>query len=133
VARWPNLSLRRREEHSVSDWSRQRTLDVVSHWLTIPGVKVVWDEAKNRSNQKKHGVTFEEASRLFTSAADYLEIFDEAHSEEEDRFIAIGPVTRGVVLVVWTERDEAEVRIISARWATGRERELFFKYFRREK
>jgi len=96
-------------------------------------VKVAWDEAKNRSNQKKHGVTFEEASRLFTSAADYLEIFDAAHSEEEDRFVAIGPVTRGVVVVVWTERDEEEIRIISARWATDRERELFFKYLRREK
>jgi uncharacterized protein len=97
------------------------------------GVKVVWDEAKNRSNQKKHGVAFEEAGRLLTSAADYLEIFDEAHSDEEDRFIAIGPVTRGVVLVVWTERDEEELRIISARWATAAERELFFKYLRREK
>ena len=96
-------------------------------------VKVVWDDAKNRANRKKHQVTFEEASRLFTSAVDYLEIFDAAHSDEEDRFIAIGPVTRGIVLVVWTERDEEEIRIISARWATGRERELFYKYLRREK
>jgi len=96
-------------------------------------VRVVWDEAKNRANQRKHGVTFEEASRLFTSAADYLEIFDAAHSDEEDRFIAIGPVTRGIVLVVWTELDEEEIRIISARWATDRERELFLEYLRREK
>ena len=96
-------------------------------------VKVVWDEAKSRSNQKKHGVTFEEASQLFTSAADYLEIFDAVHSEDEDRFIAIGPIARGIVLVVWAERDEEEIRIISARWATRREHELFLKYLRREK
>lgn len=96
-------------------------------------MKVVWDEAKNRINERKHGVTFEEASRLFTSSVDYLEIFDAAHSEEEDRFIAIGPLTRGIVLVVWTERDEDEIRIISARWATDRERELFLEYLRRAK
>jgi uncharacterized protein len=97
------------------------------------GVKIIWGEAKNRANLQKHGVTFEEASRLFTSTADYLEIFDAAHSDEEDRFIAIGPITRGIVLVVWTERDEEEIRIISARWATDRERELFAEYLRRTK
>ncbi len=96
-------------------------------------MKVVWDEAKNRANLQKHGVTFEEAGRLFTSAADYLEIFDAAHSDEEDRFIAIGPITPGIVLVVWTERDEGEIRIISARWATDRERDLFAEYLRRAK
>ena len=69
-------------------------------------VKVDWDDAKNVANQKKHGVSFQEASVLFTSGADYLEIFDEAHSDDEDRFIAIGPIVRDLVLVVWTEREE---------------------------
>ncbi|MEE8583628.1 MAG: BrnT family toxin [Acidobacteriota bacterium] len=59
---------------------------------------------------------------------DYLEIFDEDHSEQEDRFIAIGPITHGVVLVVWTERDEGVIRIISARWSTKRERNLYYSY-----
>jgi uncharacterized DUF497 family protein len=53
---------------------------------------------------------------------DYLEIFDEGHSDEEERFIAIGPVARGVVVVVWTEQEEDTTRIIGARWATKRER-----------
>ena len=88
-------------------------------------MKVVWDEPKNVANQRKHRVSFEEASELFTSGRDYLEIFDEEHSEEEDRFIAIGPVRRGIILIVWTEREEDEIRIISARWAKGRERLLF--------
>lgn len=61
----------------------------------------------------------------FTSGVDFLEMFDEAHSETEDRFIAIGPIRRGLVLVVWTERDEETIRIISARWATRREAQLY--------
>ena len=63
-------------------------------------VKVTWDETKNLANQAKHGVSFDEASALFSAGVDYLEIFDDAHSEEEERFIAIGPIARGIVLVV---------------------------------
>lgn len=92
-------------------------------------VKVVWYHAKNLTNSKKHGISFEEARELFVSGVDYLEIFDEAHSEFEDRFISIGPIRRGLVLVVWTERDEDVIRIISARWATPRERTLFREHF----
>lgn len=88
-------------------------------------MKVAWDAAKNRANQQKHGVSFEEASELFGPGRDYLEIFDHEHSVTEDRFIAIGPIRRGIVLVVWTERDEETVRIISARWATKHEQELY--------
>lgn len=86
---------------------------------------MTWNEEKNRSNQKKHGVSFDEATELFTSGTEYLEIFDDAHSEIEDRFISIGPIRRGLVLVVWAERDETTIRIISARWATTRERALY--------
>lgn len=88
-------------------------------------MKVTWDEAKNLANQKKHGVSLQEAGTLFTSGVDYLEVFDEDHSELEDRFIAIGPIRRGLVVVVWTERDENTIRIISARWATRREQHLY--------
>ena len=91
-------------------------------------VKVAWDEAKNLANQRKHGVSFEEAKELFVSNVDYLEIFDDTHSDFEDRFLAIGPIARGLVLVVWTERDEDTIRIISARWATRREQELYRIY-----
>ncbi len=84
-----------------------------------------WDEAKNRQNQRKHGVAFEDAQRLFESGADYLEIFDAEHSEDEDRFIAVGPTRRGILVVVWTDRGDDVVRIISARSATRREAEWF--------
>jgi uncharacterized protein len=91
-------------------------------------VKVTWDRTKNLSNQKKHGVSFEETRELFVSGVDYLELSDDAHSEDEDRFIAIGPIQHGLVLVVWTERDEDAIRIISARWATKFEQKLFRSY-----
>jgi uncharacterized DUF497 family protein len=91
-------------------------------------VRVEWDEVKNLENRRKHGVSFEEAQELFASGGDYLEIFDEAHSEMEERFIAIGPIVRGLVLIVWTEREEDVLRIISARWATEREKALYRSY-----
>ena len=94
-------------------------------------LKVVWNEVKNRRNSEKHGVSFEEASELFTSGVDFLEVFDNAHSFDEDRFLAIGPIVRGMVLVVWTERDEDVVRVISARWATPREKDLYQRHIGR--
>lgn len=68
---------------------------------------------------------------MLTSGVDHLELFDDAHSDDEDRFISIGPIRRGLVLVVWTERDESHVRIISARWAARREQTLFREHVRR--
>ncbi len=94
-------------------------------------MRVVWDEEKNRANQAKHGVSFEEARSLLTSGADFLEIFDAEHSDDEDRFIAIGSIERGLVLVVWTEQEEATIRIISARWATRKERAHFDAFMER--
>ena len=91
-------------------------------------MRIEWNSAKNLANQAKHGISFEEASRLFLPGEDYLELFDDAHSDEEDRFIAIGPISRGLVLVVWTERDEDVVRIIGARWATRSERHSYDSY-----
>jgi uncharacterized DUF497 family protein len=96
-------------------------------------VRVVWDEAKNRENQRKHGLSFAEARELLVSGVDHLEIFDEAHSELEDRFTSIGPIQRGVVLVVWTERDEKTTRIISARFATRREVAMYRRHMGQSK
>jgi len=84
-----------------------------------------WDPAKDRSNQRRHGLSFAEARRLFESGVDPLEIFDAEHSDLEDRFIAIGPVDREILVVVYTEPEEGRVRIIGARLATKRERELY--------
>ena len=91
-------------------------------------MRVEWDTAKDLANQRKHDVSFDEAAELLESGREHLELFDADHSDEEDRFISIGVVRRGVVLVVWTERDDEVIRIISARWATNREQQLYRKY-----
>jgi len=88
-------------------------------------VEFEWDEAKNLSNRQNHGLGFAEAAELFESGVEYLEVFDVDHSESEDRFIAIGPIARGLIVVIYTEPDEGVVRITSAREATRREQALF--------
>ena len=87
-----------------------------------------WDGAKDLSNQRKHGLSFGEAKQLFESGGDYLDIIDADHSVTEDRFIAIGAVDRGIVAVVYTEREENLIRIIGARVASRSEQALFRSY-----
>ena len=53
---------------------------------------------------------------------------DEAHSYPEDRFIAIGPIARGLILVVWTASEDETTWMISARLATSREQTLYHSY-----
>ena len=95
-------------------------------------VRFEWDPKKDRRNVAKHGVTFKEAKEFFTSEVDFLEVYDGAHSELEERFIAIGPVRRGLILVVYTERSEDTVRILSARWASKKERALYLEYMEKQ-
>lgn len=90
------------------------------------GVRVTWDPAKDLSNREKHGISFEEARALFEGTADYLVLFDVEHSDDEDRFLAIGPIRNGVIVVAYTEEENDVVRIISARKATRGERTLFY-------
>ena len=91
-------------------------------------MRIEWDDAKDVLNQEKHGVSFLEARSLFESEVDYLEIFDSEHSDFEDRFIAIGPIERGLVVIIYTEREEDIIRIIGARWANNREQSLYRSY-----
>ena len=87
-----------------------------------------WNAAKQRANRERHGISFDEVTELFTRDVDYLEIYDAEHSRDEDRFIAIGPVRPGLVVVVYTERHEGTVRIISARRATTLEAQFFRRH-----
>lgn len=79
-----------------------------------------WDEKKNESNRKKHGVWFEEALQVFDDPF-ALRFNDEGYSE--GRFILIGSSgSYRVLLVVFCEREQGEVlRIISARKGTKKE------------
>lgn len=55
-------------------------------------------------------------------------MFDAEHSDIEDRFLAIGPVGRRLLVVVYTEPEEGLIRIIGAREATKRERARYRSY-----
>ncbi len=82
-----------------------------------------WDEKKNKSNQKKHGVSFEEAQSVFFDE-NALVYNDPNHSHDEERFLIFGKSYKlRVVLVCHCHRSEkSEIRIISARKATSKER-----------
>jgi uncharacterized protein len=80
-----------------------------------------WDAKKAESNRVKHGVSFEEAATVFGDPLS-LTIPDPAHSQTETRFIILGCSHQGRLLVViHTERGD-NIRIISARRASRRER-----------
>ncbi len=83
-----------------------------------------WDANKARSNLAKHDVSFEEAATVFGDTFS-MTIPDPAHSQTEMRFIILGRSHLGRLLVViHTERDD-NIRIISARPASRRERKQY--------
>jgi len=85
-----------------------------------------WDDAKALSNEKKHGVTFEEAQWAFEDKF-ALTHADERHSTYEHRYIQIG-LSRLANLLVVVHTDESDcIRIISARKATKHEAEQYTK------
>lgn len=95
-------------------------------------MKILWDDTKSVSNHRKHGVSFEEASAIFAPGTDRLEVYDQAHSGYEDRFLAMGMSRNGLVVVVFSEPREDVLRIISARHATKRETRRFAAFLRGE-
>ena len=85
-------------------------------------IRFAWDENKNQINQKKHGISFDEAKTVFYDE-EALIIDDPAHSKEEDRFLILGFSQKANLLVVchcYRESDRV-IRIISARKATRTE------------
>ncbi|MBI3850789.1 MAG: BrnT family toxin [Verrucomicrobia bacterium] len=83
-----------------------------------------WDANKAKGNLAKHDVSFEEASTVFGDPLS-LTIPDPTHSQAEDRFILLGHShQRKLLVVVHTERGD-NIRIISARRASRRERKSY--------
>lgn len=83
-----------------------------------------WDANKARINLAKHAVSFQEATTVFGDPVS-LSIPDPAHSQAEHRFIILGRSHQGKILVVvHTERGD-NIRIISARSASRRERKYY--------
>ena len=85
-----------------------------------------WDRRKALSNQRKHGVSFADATTVFDNPRAWI-FDDEEHSmDEEQREIAIGHSTSNrLLLVSFVERWPGVVRVISARPATRKERKKY--------
>ena len=81
-----------------------------------------WDSEKDRTNQKKHGVSFEEAKSVFYDDS-AIQFWDQDHSDLEDRFLLLGRSSKmRILLIVHCFREpESVIRIISVRKATKTE------------
>ena len=88
------------------------------------GLQFSWNAEKAALNASKHGVTFEEASTVFGDPLS-VAVFDPDHSEKESRFVIVGQSFEGKLIVVVHSELEDSIRIISARLATRREREVY--------
>ena len=88
-----------------------------------------WDEAKNRANRRKHGVSFDEAQTVFLDEH-AIRFFDPDHSEEEDRFLMLGisHQLRVVVVCHCFRAEESVIRLISARKANRKEDAEYWKW-----
>ncbi|MBN2286130.1 MAG: BrnT family toxin [Tissierellales bacterium] len=91
-------------------------------------IQFKWDEKKNRENQRKHKVTFEEAQTVFYDE-NALRYFDPDHSDDEDRFLMLGMSFTLHVLVVChcCRENESVIRIISARKANKQEQSIYWR------
>jgi uncharacterized DUF497 family protein len=95
--------------------------------------RIVWDEAKNAGNKRKHGIGFETARFVF---ADPERLFrldrSEGNAAGEERWQSLG-MAEGVVFAVYTEREKEgvnETRLITARLANKTERRSYNGYYR---
>jgi uncharacterized DUF497 family protein len=93
-------------------------------------VVFAWDEKKNRINRRKHGISFETAARTFEDPN--VVSYPDRVVDREERWHAIGCAGGvAILLVVHTSEEqhgEEEIRIVSARKASPRERDLYHSY-----
>ena len=120
----------------------------------LGGLHFEYDTEKQKRNLEKHGISFRAAARVFFDE-NYIEAYDEEHSDYEDRYDVIGDASiaggtggrtvigniesfvgdvRDILYVVYTERVREEIdgtetdviRLISARLANDFERGLYY-------
>lgn len=84
-----------------------------------------WDEAKNLANIRKHGIRFALAKRIFEGPV--LSRLDQRRQYGEERYLSIGEVEQALIVVAHTRR-EGRTRLISARPASRRERQVYHEY-----
>lgn len=102
----------------------ERATDETTNGLPQP-LRFEWDPAKAAANLKKHGVSFQEAATVFDDPYAALQI-DERYGGDELREWIIGYSSRNrILLVVFVERKQNLIRIITARKPTPQERAIY--------
>jgi uncharacterized DUF497 family protein len=86
-----------------------------------------WDEAKRRSNIRRHGIDFVNVADIF--AGETITFLDDRYDYDETRFLTFGLLWGEVVAISHVETDEV-IRIISVRRASRNEEENYFKEIR---
>jgi uncharacterized DUF497 family protein len=98
-------------------------MDTMNTMGYIVFMVITWDEQKGESNLVKHGISFQEAQTVLFAPAS-VTIDDKDHTEE--RFVTIAFSQKlNLLVVVYAYRFEDEIRIISARKATKKERKFY--------
>ncbi len=87
-----------------------------------------WDDQKNETNIKKHGIDFEFAQEIFQRS--FISKIDARKDYGEVRLLALGSLREFILLVVYTMRGK-KIRIISARRANEEERRVYYGYLTR--
>lgn len=86
-------------------------------------MKFEWDEEKNLENIRRHGIDFADVPEIFQW---YMLIdLDEREDYGEDRWVGMGILRNSIVVVVFSERQDDTIRIISARKANKYERKRY--------
>jgi uncharacterized protein len=88
-------------------------------------MRFTWDERKNAANVRKHGINFRDAVRIFDG--EVVEWIDRRFTYDEERWSAIGIAEKEEVYVAYVEKGPDIKRLISARLATQREREIYWR------
>lgn len=88
------------------------------------GYEFEWDPAKERSNRRKHRVSFDEATTVFADPFS-LNMPDPSHSMSEERFLVLGRSSKARLLMVAYAERGPRTRLISARKASPGERHLY--------
>jgi len=84
-------------------------------------MRIEWDAKKDRSNRRKHRVSFALAAEIFLDPL-VATVVDARHAADERRFFSIGVTRTGRLLSVGHTDDEVVIRIITARDSSAHER-----------
>ena len=87
-------------------------------------MRFTWNSRKAEENQRKHGVTFEDAATVFDDVLSST-VVDPDHSEGEERLLTFGVAASGKALVVAHSEQGDTIRIIPSREMTRQERRAY--------